>query len=216
MKKHLIPTLISCAIALPLLFSASAHAKIVCWTNSDGIRECGNAVPPEYAQKEVRTINERGMTTEVKERAKTPEELEAERTRLAEQQKREEEEAELKRKQETYDQVLLSTYLNEQDIIRSRDRQAATIDGTIELTQVTINKLQEKLDEERKKAANYERLGKPLPERTQEDIDSLQAQIDSKQRFITAKQEEKQRLHEKSEAELTRFRELKGNGVKLR
>jgi hypothetical protein len=198
-----------------LLISYNAAAKIVCWTNDEGIRECGNAVPPEYAQKEVRTINERGRTTEVKERAKTPEELAAEQARLAEEKRLAEEEEERNKAQENYDRVLLSTYLSEEDIIRSRNRQSASFDATIEITRITIDKLNEKLQAEKKKAANYERQGKELSERMQQDIDTLQEQIDAKNNFIQSKEEEKRKLHQQYEADMDRFRELKQQGVTL-
>jgi hypothetical protein len=198
-----------------LLLSSSAYAKIVCWTNSDNIRECGNAVPPEYAQKKTETLNERGMTTEVKERAKTTEEIAAEKARIAEEQRLIDEEEQRIKEQQNYDRVLLSSYLTEEDIIRSRDRQTSSIDATIEVTNITIDKLNEKLTAEKKKAANYERAGKALPERLQQDIGSLQGQIDAKKHFIETKQAEKQKLREKFQAELIRFRELKADGVKL-
>lgn len=210
--KNLLPLLLVTPL---LLTSHSAVAKIVCWTNNEGIRECGNAVPPEYSQKEVRTINERGMTTEIKDRAKTTEEIAAEQARLAEEKRRADEEEERRKVQENYDRVLLSTYLSEDDIIRSRDRKSAAFDATIEITRITIDKLNEKLQEEKKKAANFERQGKKLPERTQQDIDSLQEQIDAKNSFIHSKEEEKRKLHEKYEADLVRFRELKKHGVTL-
>lgn len=209
-------SLLAISLIAPLLLSSSAYAKIVCWTNSDNIRECGNAVPPEYAQKKTETLNERGMTTEVNERAKTPEEIAAEKVRLAEEQRLIDEEAQREKDRRTYDRVLLSTYLTESDIIRSRDRQTTSIDASIEVTNITIDKLNEKLVEEKKKAANYERAGKPLPERMQQDISSLQEQIDGKNRFIETKKAEKQKLYDKYQAEIIRFRELKADGVKLR
>ncbi len=209
-------SLLAVSLIAPLLLSSSAYAKIVCWTNSDNIRECGNAVPPEYAQKKTETLNERGMTTEVNERAKTPEEIAAEKVRLAEEQRLIDEEAQREKDRLTYDRVLLATYLTESDIIRSRDRQTTSIDASIEVTTITIDKLNEKLVEEKKKAANYERAGKPLPERMQQDISSLQEQIDGKNRFIETKKAEKQKLYDKYQAEIIRFRELKADGVKLR
>ncbi len=209
-------SLLAISLIAPLLLSSSAYAKIVCWTNSDNIRECGNAVPPEYAQKKTETLNERGMTTEVNERAKTPEEIAAEKVRLAEEQRLIDEEAQREKDRLTYDRVLLATYLTESDIIRSRDRQTTSIDASIEVTTITIDKLNEKLVEEKKKAANYERAGKPLPERMQQDISSLQEQIDGKNRFIETKKAEKQKLYDKYQAEIIRFRELKADGVKLR
>jgi hypothetical protein len=209
-------SLLALLLVTPLLLTSnSAVAKIVCWTNDEGIRECGNAVPPEYAQKEVRTIDKRGMTTEIKERARTPEEIAAEQARLAEEKRLAAEEEERRKAQENYDRVLLSTYLSEEDIIRSRDRQSASFDATIEITRITIDKLNEKLQAEKKKAANYERKGKKLPKRMQQDIDSLQQQIDAKNNFIQSKEEEKRKLHEKYEADMARFRELKKHGVTL-
>ncbi len=213
--RQLIPALAT-ALGLVLLSSNPASAKIVCWKDNQGNTSCGDVVPPEYAQKERRTVNEQGMTTEVKERAKTPEEIAAENARLAEEERLRKEEEERQRQQDNYDRVLLSTYLTEEDIIRSRDRKSASFDATIEVTRITIDKLNEKLADEKKKAASYERKGTDLSERLQQDISSLQEQIDAKNRFIESKEEEKRKLHEKYEADMTRFRELKAEGAKLR
>jgi hypothetical protein len=214
-RRHQKSLLALCLVA-PLLLSSSAYAKIVCWTNDEGIRECGNAVPPEYAQKETRTINERGMTTEIKERAKTPEEIAAEKARIAEEEQLAAEEERRQQERDNYDRVLLSTYLSESDIIRSRDRQSGAFDATIEITKITIDKLNEKLAAEKKKAANYERQGKKLPKRLQQDISSLQEQVDAKNNFIQTKELEKKKLHEKYEADMLRFRQLKAEGATLR
>lgn len=216
MNRYFLKSLLALSLIGPLLLSSSAYAKIVCWTNSDNIRECGNAVPPEYAQKKTETLNERGMTTEVKERARTTEEIAAEKASVAEEQRLTDEKAQREEAQQNYDRVLLSSYLSEEDIIRSRERQTTAINASIEVTNITIDKLKEKLTAEKKKAANYERAGKTLPERTQQDISSLQKQIDGKNRFIETKKAEKQKLHEKFQAEIIRFRQLKADGVKLR
>jgi hypothetical protein len=214
-RQHL-KQLLMFTLTSTLLLGGTVQAKIVCWTNSDGVRECGNAVPPEYAQKETRTIDKQGMTTEVRERARTSEELAAERAQQVEEARLAAEEDKRKQAQEAYDRVLLATYLNEEDISRSRERQASSINATIEVTRTAIVKLQEKLNGEKKKAADYERQGKALPERVQQDINALQEQIDTKNSFIQSKELEKQKLHEKYDAELIRFRELKANGAKLR
>lgn len=207
--------LLTLALTGTLLFTGSAQAKIVCWTNNDGVRECGNAVPPEYAQRETRTLDNRGMTTDVRERAKTTEELATERSRLAEEERLAAEEEKRVAAQEAYDRVLLATYLNEEDILRSRERQSGAINATIAVTHTAVEKLQEKLNAEKKKAAGYERQGKALPERLQEDIDALQQQIDAKKGYIFAKEQEKKSLHEKYEVDMVRFRELKASGARL-
>ena len=61
-----------------LLLSAnplSLSAAIKCWTNNDDVRECGHSVPPEYSQKRIEILNERGIVVSVKEAAKTKEQL---------------------------------------------------------------------------------------------------------------------------------------------
>lgn len=209
---------LSTTLALPL----SAEAAIKCWTNKEGVRECGNVVPPEYAQQETRTLNKRGITTEVQERAPTKEELEeqarqqeAEQKRMEEEKRQQALEEEHRKQQQAYDRMLLSTYLSEEDILRSRDRKLVAIDATIELTRITIEKLQDKHEKEKSRAAAFERQGKPLPERMQEDIDSLQKQLDDKQSYVASKQKERQELLDQYEADIKRFRELKASGTKL-
>ena len=216
MKASHSTSLITAVLSTLLLFSTGAQAKIVCWTNDEGIRECGNAVPPEYAQKQRQTINEQGRTVETQERAKSKEELATERARLAEEARKAAEAEEIQRAKENYDRVLLATYLTEDDINRSRNTKLEAINATIGVTQSTIDKLQQKLDQEKKKAAGYERKGKALPERLQQDITSLQSQIDDKNGFIAKKEEEKTGLNEKFDAEVERFRELKSDDIKLR
>lgn len=197
-------------IGLCLALPGSAFAAIKCWTNKEGVRECGNVVPPEYAQKETRTINERGITVEVKERAKTPEEQEQERAakeaaeaRLAEEKKRQQEQA-------AYDRVLLSTFTTEQELFASRDRATGAIDATIEISNATANQLGRKLDDLKKRAAGLERAGTPLPADLKDDMASLERQIEDKQAYIETKKQEKAQLLLKYEADLQRYRELKG------
>ncbi len=211
MKRPSSIQLSSLVLAGALLLATSAHAKIVCWTNNEGIRECGNAVPPEYAQKEVRTFNQRGMVMEVQERAKTAEEVKAEKAREAEEKRIAEEQEKSRNEQLRYDRVLLSTYLTEEDIIRSRERKSNLYEASIEVTRSTIEKLQAKLDEDNKRVAQLEKKGKKPPERVLQDITTLQQQIEEKQRFIDKKELEKQELHKQYDADLKRFRELKAN-----
>lgn len=197
-------------LALTVMLPGSAFGAIKCWTNKEGVRECGNVVPPEYAQQETRTVNERGITVEVKERAKTAEELEAERAakeaeerRLAEEKKRQQEQA-------SYDNMLLSTFTTEQELVASRDRATGAIDATIEITGATINALNHKQDDFKKRAAALERGGNPLPAELKEDMASLDKQIQEKKDYIEYKKQEKQQLLQKYDMDLKRYRELKG------
>jgi len=191
------------------LFAADAAlGAIKCWTNREGVRECGNAIPPEYAQQESRTVNEHGVTVDVKQRAKTAEELasESENKQTAEQRAAEE-----KRQQEARlkaDQVLLDTFASEQDILMARDRKVSAVEGTIELTNNSLPKQQQRVDDYRKKIANLERSGKPVPEEMKADMALEQQKLDNKVAFIAAKKAEVDALRAEYEGYLVRYREL--------
>ena len=72
-NKSLLPF---CLIMISLLgVSQMAQARIKCWTNKDGVRECGESVPPEYAQKSHQELSDQGTVIEEQARAKTPDAL---------------------------------------------------------------------------------------------------------------------------------------------
>lgn len=199
-------------IAAGLLLAQPTTAAIKCWTNKDGVRECGNVVPPEYAQGRSTTVNTRGITTDVTERAKTKAELAAEQAREEEAKRLQREEDERRQKQETYDRVLLSTFTTEQEIIDSRDRKLTSIAATVEITNSSIGKLQETMAEHRRRAANLERAGKPIPDELKQDIANLQQQVDSKQAYIAGREQEMDEIKVQYGKDVLRFRELRGAG----
>jgi DNA repair exonuclease SbcCD ATPase subunit len=195
------------ALAL-VLCTPAAGAAIKCWTNNQGVRECGNAVPPEYAQQETRTINQRGMTLDVKERAQTPEEYAAEQQRRREEEARAAEEKRRREEQAKNDHVLLSTFASEQDIIMARDRQVSALKDLVEYTRLSAGKVEAKLADYQKRVEKLQSAGKSVPKNLEEDVDMLQKQLENKQDYIAAKQEEITSLQAKYDQDLQRFREL--------
>ena len=71
------------ASAALCVWAPGTFAGIKCWTNKEGYKECGNAVPPEYAQQGHTELNKQGLVVDQQERAKTPEELAAEADELS-------------------------------------------------------------------------------------------------------------------------------------
>lgn len=195
------------ALAALLAFASPAlkAAKIKCWTNSEGIRECGNVVPPEYAQQSHDEINARGLTVRTKERAKTPEEIEAERQereRLEAQRKRDEEQAKL-------DRILLATYATEYDMRLAHKGKVAAIETQITHAEHLVKMLKEKLVELIQVAANQERSGKEVSADTLARIEDVKVQIGEQQDFIKGREEEKAVINAQFEDELAHFRRLK-------
>lgn len=183
--------------------------KIKCWHNKDGVRECGNTVPPEYAQQESEVKDSSGLTVKTQQRAKTQEELEAERA--AAKAKADEEAVEKERQKR--DRVLLDTYASEDDLLLSRDGQINQLDSQVRQTNVTISKLQKNLDTSIGRAADAERKGEKPSKELTDNIDSVRKQIADNQRFIETKHKEQQEILDRFAGNIKRFRELKGMPV---
>ena len=203
--------ILSISLAVVTLFYLQgAVAGFKCWTNSDGYRECGNTIPPEYAQGETRTMDERGMTTDVRKRAKTREEIQEERLIAEEKKARAEEERKRKEEQDRKDRVLLATFLKAEEILTARDRMLAVYEGYIELSMISIGKLNRKLESEQGRAANFERNGKSVPDSLMEKINTIRGQIADKESYIRKNESEMALLNKKYGADYERFIELKG------
>lgn len=192
---------------LGVIASWGAHAEIKCWTNNQGVRECGNSIPPEYAQQGHEKVNEQGIVIDAKDRALTDEEIaEQERKAKLEAERQRELEAEKRR-----DAILLQTFSSERDIITARDDKLTAMEAQIKVTESRIEKLQIDLNKRVEQAAAQERAGKETPEALLQDIESLRRQIESNREFIAETRADQERVREEYQANLERFRELKGN-----
>lgn len=194
------------AALLPL----SAAAGIKCWTNDEGVRECGNAVPPKYSQKGHREISESGVTVSTTDRAKTKEELRIEREEAARLAAIKAEEQRRIRERETKDRVLLSTFTNEKDLERAHKGQVAAIDQRIDHTEKILKQLEQNLAQLRKKAAKLERSGKPITPEMKSKMAKIERQLESSHKFIEERRLQKSELATQYAEDLNRYRELKG------
>ena len=192
------------AIALGTGLSLQAAPQMYKWVDESGNVHYGDSIPPQYAEKEQKRLNPQGVTVEVRERAKTPEELVEER-RLATIQ---EEENERRRQAEARDRILLDTFSNEDEIVMTRNGKVSAIDAVIRVTEGRIESLRTRLAELTNRAANLERSGKPVPDVLHQDIRSARQQIQDNQVYIVQKEREQRETSAKYEADIQRFREL--------
>ena len=180
-------------------------ATIKCWTNKEGVRECGTTIPPEYAQQGHEEINEQGRVVGEKKRALTEEEV-AEQERLAaEEREKEKAQEEQKRK----DQVLLATYTKVEDIEKMRDDNINVIQSRITLTKSRIEKTQADLDKRIQAAANAERDGKKPNDALLKDIETLRKRIKNNQEFIAEREKEIETVKSTYNTDIERFKQLK-------
>ena len=198
--------LVMLALAGPASLMAAEGVRMKCWVNHEGIRECGNRVPPEYIQQGYTEIDGKGFVRDVKERAKTPAEL-AEAKRLAKLKAAEQKQ---KAEQETRDRVLLRTFSSVNDIERARDNRVAALEGTIKLAGIRNDNTRSKLNDYIKRAAESERMGKTPAPALLEDIEALRGQIENNDRFIAEKRAEQAQIRESHALDIERYKRLKG------
>lgn len=187
--------------------NTAAAGSIKCWNNHEGVRECGNVVPPEFMQQGHEIKSSGGVTLGREDEARSIEDVEAEReARQAAAAAAAEE-----REQAIKDRVLLDTFSSEDDMILARDGQISHLQSQAKITESHIEKLKRGLDELIEEAAGHERRGKTPPEKLVGDIESLREQIADNEKFIETKQVETRAIVEKFDRDIERFRYLKGH-----
>jgi hypothetical protein len=205
-RKQLLSTLIILLSLSGLTLSSSVQARMKCWTNNEGVRECGDKVPPEYSQKGHEELGKSGLVREKTDRAKNDEEM-AEQRRL---DKNKAEEDKLAAKQKKEDDILLKTFSNVEDIERARDERVTALEAAIKLTKARSEKIQYDLDKRIQKAATAERAGKTPSEALLKDIESLNRQLKNNEGFIEGKRVEQEKIKEAHGKDIAHFKKLKG------
>jgi hypothetical protein len=211
MKAAKILFLATAALAAVMTVPAEAAGpakKFKCWTNADGVRECGETVPPEFAQEGHEVLNKKGDVVSEKDRAKTPEELEEAARLAALEKEKKEKEKEAKRQ----DAILLETFTKVEDIERVRDDQVQALEATIKVTKARNDKIKGDLDKRVASAAAEERAGKTPNEALLKDIESLKRQMANNDAFVEKKLKEQDEIRADYDQRIARFKELKAAG----
>ena len=190
----------------PAYIRAAEEARMKCWVNHEGIRECGNRVPPEYIQQGYQELDKEGIVREEMEPAKTAEELAEARRLAALKAAKQKQEAAIR----TKNRVLLQTFSSVSDIERARDDRITALEAIIKLTRVRIEKIELNLNEHIKRAADSQRLGKAPAPALLDDIESLERQIGDNNRFIDQKRAEQEQIRQDHAADIERYKRLKG------
>lgn len=201
-----VATVLAATASMPVhAADKTAKKQFKCWTNSEGVRECGESVPPEFAQEGHEVLNQKGDVVSEKDRAKTTEELEAAQQQAAAEKERLAAEKETKRQ----DAILLQTYTKVEDIERMRDEQLLALESTIKVTNARNDKIRVDLDKRVAAAAAEERAGKTPNEQLLKNIDSLKKQVANNEAFVADKHKEQEMIRAEFEQRITRFKELK-------
>jgi len=201
------------ALSVALGFSAlSTHAgKLYKWVDDTGQIRYGDRIPPQFAKIKNETLSEQGIVVETKAAAKTPEQFAEEERRAAQEAEQERIRVEAAR----MDSILLDTFTNEDEMIMTRDGKIEAIEAVIRVTNDRTEKNKLRLADMKLRAANMERSGKAVPKKLLGAIAETRNVIQSNTRYVANRVVEQQRVREKFEADIKRFRELKAAQTRL-
>ena len=196
---------------IPVIFlllvagSLDLSARTYRWTDADGKVHYSDRLPAEHIRGARSHLDEQGLETKRIDAAKTEIELarEAELKRLREEEKR------LIEEQRERDRVLIRTFRNEDDIVMAMNGKLVSIDTSIQIDRTNIHRLKLKLAGMQKSAADTERQGHKVSNNYLKEIESTRKTLRDAHANIIRKEQHKELIREKHNADKKRFRELK-------
>ncbi|MFK5985186.1 MAG: hypothetical protein QM479_07150 [Pseudomonadota bacterium] len=196
-----------------LLLSTHLAAKTFkCWTNEEGIRECGNSLPPQYVNQRIEFFNEKsGTMSTFIPAAKTQQQIFSEKAQEKILKRQQKEQA----KQKAYDDVLLKTYLTVDDLLLSLHWKITTLNSNINVTKGSIRTENVNFMLATQKAAKIERAGKKLSEDIKQELQSSRNLIKNYKLRIKMLEQDKTDIHQKFSHDVDRFTIATINGLTL-
>jgi hypothetical protein len=182
-----------------------AAEKVYKWVDEDGVVHYGDALPPTAAGRGHKVLNDQGIAVEDVAAAKTAEQI-AEEARLAE----------AAREAAERDKVLLDTYLSVDEIESLRDRRVELLEAQNRVTAKYMQDLERKLDGLQTEAARIQAAeqssGAPpeIPDQLAAEIAHAERGLAGYRREINARREDQEKIRARFDADIARFRELKG------
>jgi len=198
------------SVLLCALCGQVSAATLYKWVDENGAVRYSDRLPPQQSRQKHQQLNSQGLVMSTREAAKPAEELAAEAEAKRKQEAEQLEAAKIKEIQDQQDRVLLLTFASEAELEHARDNRIEAIDSVIRLIESSIQSTQVKLDELQHSAEqSWIAQGKPVPGGLQQKIEHFSRKIESRNEQLQAKVTEREKIREKYELDLERFRDLK-------
>ncbi len=193
------------AAALSALPVGARAQLYVCSTN--GRTLTGDLPPPECGNVEIRELNRDGSVKRVIEPPLTPEQKKARELEAKQRRERETQAQEQLRR----DRALLETYASEDEIETSRDRTLAQRQALIDRANQQLKEF--KMDRKRLDDESEFYAKRQLPEKLKRALDDNATLQQQQLHAIDDIRADMERINERYDAELRRFRELVMRGA---
>ena len=204
-RSRLTPLLLALAIATWGASALGSGKRMYRWVDEQGNVHYSDQVPADQARPAKSILNERGMTVDHIQAAKTPAQLAEEKRQKQLEQERERQEKE----QLSYDRMLMNTFHNEADIVHARDSKIAALENVIQISRNTLEHLEQRQHDLIQQAAQAERAGHSIPGEVTEQIQQLREQIRENNHYIDQKRSEQAEIRKQYEQDIQRWRTIK-------
>ncbi|NOX08891.1 MAG: DUF4124 domain-containing protein [Gammaproteobacteria bacterium] len=198
---------LSISLSIPLIFihtDNSQAAKVFRWVDDLGQIHYDDKITPESITKERDELNSQGIKLGTTKAARTVGEIAEENRIKAKQQAR----IRQLKEQKQYDDMLLATFTSVEDMIRNRDGKITALESSVQLTKAslvrlhkTLGNLHKKIDGNKNKESKY--VKKLIHEALETGI-----QIEQQKEYIILKQQAQDKIREKFDKDISRFKEL--------
>jgi len=212
--KHLQPCM-TILVALALLGAASAAAqqkkpsnqkKLYCWMQN-GIKVCGDALPPEAADAARTEISVRsGLRTRQIARGLTGDERTA--AAIAADIGRREGEAEAMRVRR--DLAMVESYMTEADLRRAYGERTSLLDASLKASQLAVSNLRLSLLQLLRQAGDQELASKPVPKKLAAAVNKQHGQLRQQQQILSSQRRDRAALEAELVDAVRRYLALKG------
>ncbi len=192
---------------LMALSLGAVDARIVCWSDDNGRRACGDVVPPHVSARERQVINPRGVVVET--RARPP--SEAERQAQAEATLRDAELAANAQREAAYDRFLLQTYRNREELEEQAQRRLEALDGRHALAEKAVADTAAAVAELQSRKAALEANDRPVPERLTAQLQTFEADLVVHQSALEGLTAQQESMRARYAADAERFEVLRQN-----
>lgn len=181
--------------------TANAHAegtgRIVKWKDEKGVTHYGDAIPPQYSNRDSDLMNKQGITVQ-HNKANAHEDTEAMSAKLEQNKK---------------DRALLGTFTNAEEIDLTRDRNLEPELLLLKNLQQDRAAAQGKVDQANTKAASFIKTKKPVPANIHEEQKSSKVALDKIDQRIKERQQSIDNIRKRFEEDKKRYHLLKGHGA---
>lgn len=187
---------------LLLLGGQSVFAKkMYRWIDDQGNIRYSDQYSPDQAKHRRESLDDKAKVVAVteKEQTKAQRELKKRFKRLQKQQE------EIIKKQKSHDKVLRSTFRNIDDIKMALNGKMLALDGQRNVVLGNKERLEKQLQQQQKKAAQYERDGRKVPKKILSEISRSKELIALTDAEISRHIEKKERIRAEFEADIARF-----------